>query len=511
MSIKAYSTQKKLTKKLEPYTEAEYTDSSQFITAQKTSSNKIGLDTVQNGVYRTTGTAKVAEAGSTDSKRVLICTAHGAKPGDVVRFEQTAANPGFESNIISIPDANTIILAAELDQNIVVGDEFFILRYVTPLYDENGASLTTSGPIQFIKDAVITTVEQDTGTPGASTPLPVLNLDQNGDPVDFATSALQTAGNVLIGAVNEAAPAADTDPSGLNGRLQRVAQRLTSLISLFPTSLGQKADAASLAVTISTEGTAQLGALTETAPATDTASSGLNGRLQRIAQRLTSLISLLPISLGQKTKAASLAVTLASDEDLLSRLPATLGQKASASSLAVALSTEQEGLIGALNETAPATDTASSGLNGRLQRIAQNITSLISLLPISLGQKTMAGSLAVVLASDQSAVPTISAGKTAINKVRNDYSSVNVTTAAYVELLSAAQFTTACTEVEIFDSSGQTLLLATGGAGSEADQVYIIPGGNGRIPLAIAASTRISVKAVSATASVGELTINFFG
>jgi hypothetical protein len=39
------------------------------------------------------------------------------------------------------------------------------------------------------------------------------------------------------------------------------------------------------------------GALTETAPGTDTASSGLNGRLQRIAQRLTSLIALLPSAL----------------------------------------------------------------------------------------------------------------------------------------------------------------------------------------------------------------------
>jgi hypothetical protein len=39
------------------------------------------------------------------------------------------------------------------------------------------------------------------------------------------------------------------------------------------------------------------GALTETAPATDTASSGLNGRLQRIAQRLTSLIAQLPAAL----------------------------------------------------------------------------------------------------------------------------------------------------------------------------------------------------------------------
>lgn len=36
--------------------------------------------------------------------------------------------------------------------------------------------------------------------------------------------------------------------------------------------------------------------------------------------------------------------------------------------------------IGSPTETAPGTDTASSGLNGRLQRIAQNITSLITAL-----------------------------------------------------------------------------------------------------------------------------------
>jgi hypothetical protein len=64
----------------------------------------------------------------------------------------------------------------------------------------------------------------------------------------------------------------------------------------------------------------------------------------------------------------------------------------------------QSGLIGAANETAPATDTAASGLNGRLQRIAQRLTSLIALLPASLGQKTMAESLAVTIASDQSAL-----------------------------------------------------------------------------------------------------------
>lgn len=58
-------------------------------------------------------------------------------------------------------------------------------------------------------------------------------------------------------------------------------------------------------------------------------------------------------------------------------------------------------LLGAVTETAPGTDTASSGLNGRLQRIAQRITSLIALFPTSLGQKTSANSFGVVIASDQ--------------------------------------------------------------------------------------------------------------
>ncbi|MER9056412.1 hypothetical protein [Mesorhizobium sp. M0910] len=60
-----------------------------------------------------------------------------------------------------------------------------------------------------------------------------------------ATSTLQTAANtkldtiqadlaaeaILLGAVTETAPASDTASSGLNGRLQRIAQRLTSLIA----------------------------------------------------------------------------------------------------------------------------------------------------------------------------------------------------------------------------------------------------------------------------------------
>ncbi len=97
------------------------------------------------------------------------------------------------------------------------------------------------------------------------------------------------------------------------------------------------------------------------------------------------------------------------DAALIALLPASLGAKLTAASLSATIATD-DAVLGALTETAPATDTASSGHNGRLQRIAQRLTSLIALLPTALGQGTMAQSLRVVLPSDQSAVPTYNAG-----------------------------------------------------------------------------------------------------
>lgn len=153
-----------------------------------------------------------------------------------------------------------------------------------------------------------------------------------------------------------------------------------------------------------------LGSVTETAPATDTASSGLNGRLQRIAQRVTSLIALLPASLGQKARAASLAVTLSTED--VTAMTAITG---------FATEATLDARSGSLTEAAPASDTASSGLNGRLQRVAQRLTSLIALFPASLGSKTSANSFAVVVASDQGAV-AVTQG-TAVNSNSNSASS----------------------------------------------------------------------------------------
>jgi hypothetical protein len=61
--------------------------------------------------------------------------------------------------------------------------------------------------------------------------------------------------------------------------------------------------------------------------------------------------------------------------------PLAPGRAADSASRPVALSNEDVAILGGLTETAPANDTASSGLNGRLQRVAQNLSSLIALIP----------------------------------------------------------------------------------------------------------------------------------
>lgn len=94
---------------------------------------------------------------------------------------------------------------------------------------------------------------------------------------------------------------------------------------------------------------------------------------------------------------------------------------------------------------------------------------------------------------------------------RIDFSSTNVTSGAWVQLI-ADVGSTQIKKMQIFMSSGEPLLIAIGGAGSEDDQGYIIPGGNGFIDLEIPANSRVSVKAVNATTvNTGDLLVNFLG
>jgi len=120
------------------------------------------------------------------------------------------------------------------------------------------------------------------------------------------------------------------------------------------------------------------GSLTETAPATDTASSGLNGRLQRIAQRITSLIT----ALGSPFQAGG-----------------SIGNTAFVANAGTNLNTSALNLETTQALIKAKTDNLDVALSTRLSKA--DFEARVN----TLGQKTSANSTPIVIASDQSAVP----------------------------------------------------------------------------------------------------------
>lgn len=207
-----------------------------------------------------------------------------------------------------------------------------------------------------------------------------------------------------------------------------------------------------------------LGATTDAA-ATQGSTGSVNAKLRTVTSQLnTGNASLAAIDAG---------------------IPAALGATTMSASMPVTISTD-DARIGIVTETAPASDTASSGLNGRLQRIAQNLTTLNTSvnasnaqLPTSLGQSTMANSLTTALASNQSAVSlwghgatgaAVPANVTAMG-ARAGANSVNVAQGSATVAINVSTATT----TQLVALSGSTQIYVTG--------LAVIAGGTGNITL----------------------------
>jgi hypothetical protein len=94
---------------------------------------------------------------------------------------------------------------------------------------------------------------------------------------------------------------------------------------------------------------------------------------------------------------------------------------------------------------------------------------------------------------------------TAQAPVYNAYGTTNITTSAYTQLVASTAASVSL--VDIFDSSGQAMILAVGPSGQEVIQAYIAPGGE-QLPVSIPAGARIAYKALTANATTGYLTMN---
>lgn len=165
--IKGFKSQKILKTKLSGYTETESVDPERYVTIQELTGDKHGADVVIHGGFEIDGITRTAAAGS--NIRILKAVGHGAQKGDFVRFKLS----GIEASILSVPDADTIILASELSSS-PVGLEFLICRHITPSYNADGSLnvLASQGPVQFNKDASIVQVNEDTAVVANNKPLP---------------------------------------------------------------------------------------------------------------------------------------------------------------------------------------------------------------------------------------------------------------------------------------------------------------------------------------------------
>ena len=530
----------------------------EHITAQPVREKQWGKDVVAHMAVSSIASDTV-EAGSTTS--VINATAHSAQVGDIIRFTSGSLS-GKEARVLRT-ETNSLELAELLSAAPSASDAFDILRHIYIQADSSGnllTSVTTSGPIQFVLDSVNTHVTEDTVTPANNRPLPVKLTDVTGDinitAGDLNVQLDHTGANpdsVQIGdgtetvAINASNEMQVRDDSA-NTSLSTIAGDTTSLDTKMPAQ-GAALTAASLPVNIASDQTVPISASSlplPTGAATEATLSSIDTDTSTIAGDTTSLDAKVPAQ-GAALTAASLPVNIASDQtvpvsaaslplptgaateatlssidtdtstiagdttSLDTKVPAQ-GAATTANSLPVNIASDQTVPVSAASlplPTGAATEATLATIDTDTGNIATSTSNIDGKLPATLGQKTKAGSLAVTLASDEDTLNVALAAKDVTEFVRNDYTGTNVTTGAYVELI--ASTAADITKMQIFDSSGQTLVIATGAAASEVDKFYVFPGGNGDIDVSIPSGTRISIKAVSATADAGEISINLIG
>jgi hypothetical protein len=236
--------------------------------------------------------------------------------------------------------------------------------------------------------------------------------NSNADPAISQENLLDALGTEA----NTSAPASDAGPATLNGRLIRIAQRLTTVLDRLPGSLGRTTMGGSISVTVASDQPAipvsatslplPTGAANATLQSTGNASlASIDGKLAVNGTRLlvdpsgvTQPISAstLPLPTGASTAAAQ-ATGNTSLANIDGKLPANL--TVSGTRLLV----DSSGITQPVSlATIPLATGASTAT---LQTTANTSLASIDSKLATLGTKTAAASLPVTMASDQLSQP----------------------------------------------------------------------------------------------------------
>lgn len=243
--------------------------------------------------------------------------------------------------------------------------------------DEIGGVKYPREKLTFGDDGVATDVS-------STNPLPVTLANPGSLPTGAATEATletlvtQADFDTHVGSLTETAPATDTAASGLNGRLQRVAQRLSSLIALLPTALGAggglKVDGSGTSLPV-------------------TASAGTNLNTSALALETGGNLATLA-----GTVSSSKMATKAASGDFADGSLATIGLKADARSTAT--DTTAITAMQVWKQISASVQAIATSIAGTLTVAAHAITNLPTTVDTNSGVKS-ASTLRVVLATDQ--------------------------------------------------------------------------------------------------------------
>jgi len=506
-----------------------------YITGEPVRANQQGLSVLAHQFVVEVAT-DAAEAGSAIGS--IVATSHVAQVGDVIKFTSGALS-GKEVKVQSV-STNLITLSEDMVSAPAAADAFAILRHKYPEIDASGALFTApvgSGPLQYKRDGATTDVSEDTITPSNSRPLPVKLTGVTGD-INITAGDL----NVSLSQANDSVAVYGNDGGSnkilltdASGQLQ---VEVTNTVDVNAAQSGtwnitNISGTISLPTGASTEAK-QDSAITELQDieADVEASNVLLGTIDADTSNISTKID----TLAGAVAGSEVQVDIVSAPTLT--VQATDLDIRDLTSASDSVAAVQSGTWNINNvsgtvslPTGAATETTLSAINGKITAVNTGAVVISSsALPTGAATETTLSSLnskvtavntgAVVISSSalpsgaatEATLATLSTNTATLDflsRVRNVYSSVNVTTGAWVQLIAS---TTGITKrLEIFDSSGQTLELGVGAPASEVAKTYIIPGGNGMTNLVIPAGSSLSVRAVSGTANTGELTINLIG
>lgn len=382
----------------------EYLDRVLHPTVQKAGNSRAALDVINRGYYLLNINAYVVEAGSNDN--IVKLTAHPFREGDSVRLYVTA-NPIKEQEITidEIIDANTFKLAGYLSASLTTGDTFYCRRPTAELLAEDGTRLAS---LSYMRDNIAVPVKRDTVTPANSTALPVEIMGANGMVLNVTTGDLAIQSFHQDRVVNSVNIPGDSirigDGTTLAGVTLSSELKTSDALALakLTTMDGNLTDIEAL----STAGNASLSSIDT--KLTSQATAANQASILAAVQAQATLLQTQPVSIATMPSTPVTNINLDAALSTRNAEATQLLVKAKTDNLDVALSTVAKDatllasnvLLGSVIEVAPATNTASSGINGRLQRIAQNISAMILQLPATLGIKNAAASLSIAPASD---------------------------------------------------------------------------------------------------------------